>query len=95
MAKKNTIDDINNRKVEKIKIEIEIDRPDPMPMMFHEQVGTGREGDKEIVVDRNMSGSLLMIRTITRPEGEEPKSTGYVVEISQIVKGILAHEEQA
>lgn len=86
---------IDNRKVEKIKIEITIDKPNPMPMMLHENVGTGREGDKEIVVDRSMNGSLMMIRTIVRPEGEEPSSTGYVVQTSEIVKGILAHEAKS
>lgn len=85
----NTQADIDNRKVEKIEIKVTVDKPDPYPMMLHEEIGTGKQGTKEISVNRNMTGSLLLI-SIT--EGE--KTNGYVVDVSQIVKGLLAHEER-
>lgn len=80
---------IDNRKVEKIDITVTIDQPDPFPMMLHEEVGTGKQGDVEISVNRNIHGNLLLITT-TRGD----KTTGYVVDVSNIVKGILAHEEK-
>lgn len=84
----NTQKDIENRKVEKIDITITIDKPDPYPMMLHEEVGTGKQGDTEISVNRNISGNLLLISTTTNG-----KTNGYVVDVSNIVKGILAHEQ--
>jgi hypothetical protein len=76
---------IENRKVEKIQVTITVDKPDPMPMMLHEQVGSGKSGDKKISVDRNMNGNLLLINI---------DDNGYVVDVGEIVKGLLAHEEQ-
>lgn len=82
----NTLKDIKNRKVEKIQIQVTIDKPDPMPMMLHEEVGTGSQGNKTISVNRNISGSLLLIYI---------NDNGYVVDVSEIVKGLLEHEEKA
>lgn len=77
---------IENRKVEKIQIQVTVDIPDPYPMMLHEEVGTGKQGDKKISVNRSISGNLLMI-TIN--------DNGYVVDVGEIVKGLLAHEDQS
>lgn len=77
------------RTVAKIDITVQVDVPDPFPMMLHEEVGKGTEGDKEISVNRNMSGSLLLI-SITK-KGEKD-GNGYVVNVAEIVKGLLAHE---
>ena len=86
--KGNTQADINNRKVEKINIIVTVDKPDPFPMMLHEEIGTGKQGKKEISVNRNISGSLLLI-SIT--EGE--KTNGYVVDVGNIVQGLLKYED--
>lgn len=79
---------IDNRKVEKINIIVTVDKPDPFPMMLHEEVGTGTQGDKKISVNRNISGSLLLI---TIAEGE--KTNGYVVDVGNIVQGLLKYED--
>ncbi len=79
---------IENRKVEKINIIVTVDKPDPFPMMLHEEVGTGTQGDKKISVNRNISGSLLLI---TIAEGE--KTNGYVVDVGNIVQGLLKYED--
>jgi len=79
----NTQKDIENRTVEKIEIKVTVDKPNPFPMMLHEEVGTGTEGDKKISVNRNISGSLLLISI---------DDTGYVVDVGEIVKGLLTHE---
>lgn len=71
------------RTVEKIQITITVDKPNPMPMILHEEVGTGTEGDKKITVTRNLSGNLLMV---------DIDDNGYVVDVGEIVKGLLAHE---
>ena len=71
------------RTVEKIQITITVDKPNPMPMVLHEEVGTGTEGGKKITVSRNMSGNLLMV---------DIDDNGYVVDVGEIVKGLLAHE---
>jgi hypothetical protein len=73
------------RTVEKIQITITVDKPNPMPMVLHEEVGTGTAGNKKITVSRNMSGNLLMV---------DIDDNGYVVDVGEIVKGLLAHEEQ-
>ena len=77
------------RTVAKIDITVSVDIPDPFPMMLHEEVGTGKQGDTEISVNRNISGNLLLISTTTNG-----KTNGYVVDVSNIVKGILAHENK-
>lgn len=71
------------RVVEKIDIIIKVDKPNPMPMMLHEHVGSGKNGVTDITVDRNMTGNLLLINI---------GKNGYVVDVSEIVKGLLAHE---
>lgn len=76
------------RTVEKIQITITVDKPNPMPMILHEEVGTGTQGDKKISVNRNISGSLLLI---TIAEGE--KTNGYVVDVGNIVQGLLKYED--
>lgn len=88
--KGNTQEDINNRTVEKIEIKVTVDKPNPYPMMLHEEIGTGKQGDKTISVNRNISGSLLLISITDADE----KTNGYVVDVSEIVKGLLAHEER-
>lgn len=82
--KGNSVEDINNRKVEKIQITITVDKPDPMPFMMHEEVGTGKYGDKDVSVNRNISGNLLLISI---------GGTGYVVDVQEIVKGLATHED--
>lgn len=72
------------RTVEKIQITITVDKPNPMPMILHEEVGTGTEGDKKITVTRNLSGNLLLV---------DIDDNGYVVDVGEIVKGLLAHEK--
>lgn len=82
----NTPEQINNRKVEKIQITITVDKPDPMPFMMHEEVGTGKYGDKDVSVNRNISGNLLLISI-----GE----TGYVVDVQEIVKGLAQYDDKS
>lgn len=81
---------IDNRKVEKIQITVTVDVPDPYPMMLHEEVGTGKQGDKVISVNRNINGNLLLISI--GKESDENKR-GYVIDVGEIVKGLLAHED--
>lgn len=80
----NTPADIANRKVEKINIIVTVDKPDPMPMMLHEEVGTGTQGNKKISVNRSISGSLLMVTIDDR---------GYVIDVGNIVQGLLKYED--
>lgn len=82
---------IDNRTVEKIQIQVTVDIPDPYPMMLHEEVGTGKQGDKVISVNRNMNGNLLLI-SIGKETDENKR--GYVVDVSEIVKGLLEHEDK-
>ena len=83
---------IDKRKIEKINISVTIDKPTPMPLMLSEEVGKGTKGDKSIEVLRSVNGNLLMVHTITGPEGQE-KTNSYIVDVGKIVEGILAYEE--
>jgi hypothetical protein len=89
--KGNTTKDISRRKIEKIKIIVQADIPDPFPMMPSEEIriGTGNEQGKNISVNRNQTGTLLLISVTD--EGQEI-GRGYVVDVGQIVQGILAYE---
>lgn len=71
------------RTVAKIDIIVKVDVPDPMPMMLTEHVGSGKNGVTDINVSRNMTGNLLLINI---------GKNGYVVDVSEIVKGLLEHE---
>lgn len=66
------------------QIPIKVVQREIMPMMLHEHVGEGTEGDKKINVDRNMNGSLLMISVDNR---------NYCVDVGDIVAGIIAYEK--
>ena len=76
---------IDERVVKKIHIKVEVDVPVPYPMMIVEEVGKGRDGTKDITVDRNMSGNLLLVHI---------GKNGYVVNVQEIVKGLLAYENE-
>lgn len=83
--KGNTQKDIENRTVEKIEIKVTIDKPNPMPMLNLTEIGR----DNRAVVARNDRSTLIVVYTQTNDQ-----TTGYVVDVGQIVEGILKQEGQ-
>jgi hypothetical protein len=66
------------------QVKIKVGQRDEMPIMLHEQVGTGTQGDREITVARNISGSLLLLAV---------GKSNYIVDVADIVQGLIDFED--